>query len=58
MSVLVMVAGKSFNGKFTIRIDFPIEDFVLPVHMLTLEVKSLSIHYLISIIFVPHADEM
>ena len=33
-----MVAGKSFNGKFTAKIDFPIGYFMLPLLMLTLEV--------------------
>ena len=32
------VAGKSFNGKFTEKIDFPIMYFMLPLLMLTLEV--------------------
>ena len=49
MSALAMVEQKSFNGKFTAKIDFPIGYFILPLLMLTLEVQSLSIHYLISI---------
>ena len=49
MSALATVARKSFNVKFTAKIDFPIGHFMLPLLMLTLEVKSLSIHYLISI---------
>ena len=49
MSALATVARKSFKGKFTAKIDFPIGHFMLPLLMLTLEVKSLSIHYLISI---------
>ena len=36
--------------KFTAKIDFPIVHFMLPLLMLTLEVLSLSIHYLISIL--------
>ena len=47
-----MVAQKSFNGNFTAKIDFPIGHFMLPLLKLTLdmlEVRSLSIHYLISI---------
>ena len=42
-SVLATVAQKSFNGKFPAKIDFPIGHFMLPLLMLTLEVKSLSI---------------
>ena len=38
MSALATVARKSFNGKFTAKIDFPIEHFMLPLLMLTLEV--------------------
>ena len=38
MSALATVAGKSFNGKFTVKIDFPIGNFMLPLLMLTLEV--------------------
>ena len=38
MLVLVTVAGKSFNGKFTAKIDFPIGYLMLPLLMLTLEV--------------------
>ena len=49
ISALAMVARKSFNGKFTTKIDFPFGYFILPLLMLTLEVKSLSIHYFISI---------
>ena len=36
MPVLATVAGKSFNGKFTAKMDFSIEYFMLP--LLTLEV--------------------
>ena len=36
--VFAMVAGKSFKGKFTAKIDFPIGYFRLPEMMLTLEV--------------------
>ena len=46
MSALATVAGKSLYGKFTAKIDFPIECFILPLLMLILEVLSLSIHYL------------
>ena len=46
MSALATVVRKSFNGKFTAKIDFPIGHFMLTLLMLTLEVKSLSIHYL------------
>ena len=38
MSALATVAGKSFNGKFTAKIDFPIGYFMLPVLMPTVEV--------------------
>ena len=49
MSALATVARKSFNGKFTAKVDFMIGHFMLPLMMLTLEVYSLSIHYLVSI---------
>ena len=49
MSALMTVAGKSFNGKFTPKFDFPIGHFMLSLLILTLKVLSLSIHYLISI---------
>ena len=49
MSALATVAGNSFNGKFTAKIDFPIGCFILPLLMLTLEVLSLSIHYLVNV---------
>ena len=49
MSALATVAGRSFNGKFTAKIDFSIGYSILSLPMLTLEVLSLSIHYLISI---------
>ena len=39
----------SLNGKLTAKIDFPIRHFMLPLLMLTLEVESLSIQYLVSI---------
>ena len=52
MSALATVAGKSFSGKFTAKIDFPIGYLMLPLLMLTLSLKSLSIHYLI------HLDHM
>ena len=38
MSALETVARKSFNGKFTAKIEFPIGHFMLPLLMLTLEV--------------------
>ena len=38
MSALATVAGKSFNGKFTPKIDIPLGYFILPLLMLTLEV--------------------
>ena len=42
MSALATVARKSFNGKFTAKIDFQIGHFMLPSLMLTLKVcKSL-----------------
>ena len=49
VSVFVTVAQKSFNDKFTPKIDFPIRYFMLPLLTLILEVKNLSIHYLSSI---------
>ena len=42
MAALVMVAQKSFSGKFTAKIDFPIGHFMLPLLMLTLEVLKVS----------------
>ena len=39
MSAKAMVAGKSFNGKFAVKIDFPIEYLMLPLLMLALEVS-------------------
>ena len=38
MSALAMIARKSFNGKFTPKIDFPIGHFMLLLLMLALEV--------------------
>ena len=38
MSALATVTRKSFNGKFTAKIDFPIGHFMLPLQMMTLEV--------------------
>ena len=49
MSALATAAGKSFNGKFTAKVNFSIGYFLLPLLMLTSEVCSLSIHYLISV---------
>ena len=48
MSALATVlVRKSFNGKFTAKIDFPIGYFILPLLMLTLEVWNLkSLHTL------------
>ena len=37
MSALVMIAGMSFNVKFTAKIDFSIRYLMLPLLMLTLE---------------------
>ena len=47
MQALATVAQKSFNGKFNAKIDFPIRHILL---ILILEVESLSIHYLISVL--------
>ena len=38
MSALAAIAGKSYNGKFTAKIDFPIGYFMLPLLMPTVEV--------------------
>ena len=38
MPVLATVARKSFNGKFTAEIDFPVRHFMLALLMLTLKV--------------------
>ena len=38
MLALATVAQKSFNGKFTAKIDFSIWHFMLPLLMLILEV--------------------
>ena len=38
MSALATVAGKSFNSKFTAKMDFPIGYFILLSLMLTLDV--------------------
>ena len=38
MSELVAVAGKSFKGKLTAKIDFPLGYFTLPLLMLSLDV--------------------
>ena len=35
MSALATAVGKSFDGKFTVKIDFPIEHFILQLLMLT-----------------------
>ena len=37
MSSFATVAGKSINGKFTAKIDFPIAYFTLPLLMLDLD---------------------
>ena len=55
MSALSMIARKSFNGKFTAKINFLIGYFMLPLLMQTLKVKSLSIHYLQ--VFGPHTGQ-
>ena len=39
MSALATAAPKSFNGKFTAKIDFPIGHFILPLLMLTMKSK-------------------
>ena len=51
LSVLAFatVARKSFKGKFTAKIDFPIGYFRLPLLTLTLEVYNFCKHYLVSI---------
>ena len=50
ISALAIAAQRSFNNKFTAKIDFPLKHFMLPLLMLTLEVNGyISIHYLISI---------
>ena len=38
ISNVSIIAWKSFNGKFTAKIDLPIGNFMLPLLMLTLEV--------------------
>ena len=50
MSALATVTGKSFNGKFTAKIDFPIGYFILPDADADIGNLMLSIHYLISIL--------
>ena len=47
MSALATVARKSFNGKFTTKIDFPIGHFMLQLLMPTLQVKSKVSPYII-----------
>ena len=49
MSSLAMVAGKSFNGKFTVKIDFPMGLFYVTITDADIGSQGLSIHYLISI---------
>ena len=49
MSALATVTRKRFHVNFTAKIDSSIGHFMLPLLMLTLEVLSLSIYYLISI---------
>ena len=49
VSAFATVARKSFNGRFTAKLDFPSRHFMLPLLILILEVQSLSIHYLIII---------
>ena len=57
MSALETVARKSFDGKFTAKIDFPIGHSMLPLLMLTLEEYSLSIIWQVGL-FGPHAGEI
>ena len=49
MSALATVKRKSFNGQFTTKLNFPIGYFIWSLLKLTSQVKSLLIHYLISI---------
>ena len=52
MSVLAMVAGKSFNCKFTAKIDFPIEYLIFYVTIADADIESLkSFHALFDIFF-------
>ena len=54
MSALAMVAGKSFNSKFTAKIDFSIMYFILPISA-DADIDSLkSLHTL----FVKYLDHM
>ena len=47
MSALATVAGKSFHGKFTAKIDFPDRAFYVIIADADIGSLSLSIHYLI-----------
>ena len=56
MSALATAVGKSFDDRFTVKINFPIEYFTIKLLMVTLEVHNLSTHSLISIS--QHAGEI
>ena len=43
MSALATVAGKSFNGKFTAKIDFPLEFYITIADTDIVSLKSLHI---------------
>ena len=45
LTTIMTVARKSFNGKFTAKIDFPTGHFMWTLLMLTLEVQSFFIHW-------------
>ena len=57
MSPLATVARKSFNGKFTAKIDFPIGHFMLPLLMLTpggADIESLKSFHTIFDMYLDH----
>ena len=54
MSAFAMVAEKSFNGRLTAKIDFPIEHLMLQLLTLPLEVSP----YIIWSVFGPHAGSI
>ena len=60
MSALATVARKSFNAKFTAKIDFPLGYFILPlITIADADIGSLkSLHTLFDKYFGPHADEI
>ena len=60
MSALARVARKSFNGKFTAKIDFPVGHFMLTIADADIGSLESLIHYLTSIckLFGPHAGEI